>query len=192
MQTSSRPSLHRIQSKNWLYQKHACRVPVLYTIVGMVDEEARSKIDSPAVALCVINLALILFSQTLTCITLDRFGPYCTRGRLSHQAHQLNKPCTTYQHHRVETQPVQVCVAGVILYDRAAHRLWDTVKSCHFQGQDCTAEDFESVSNPWFLTLNYNPFSSLLPQANVVCKRCLGTSLYAYKIHSTKESNLEK
>lgn len=33
------------------------------------------------------------------------------------------------------------------LYDHSAHRLWDMVQSCRFKKADCTAEDFESVSN---------------------------------------------
>ncbi|KAK2905176.1 hypothetical protein Q8A67_006975 [Cirrhinus molitorella] len=45
------------------------------------------------------------------------------------------------------------------LYDRAAHRLWDMVKSCRFQGLHCTLEDFESFQE---LPLNERQLSRRL------------------------------
>lgn len=131
-----------------------------YYYITQIEEETRSKMDFPAVTLCNVNP---LRWSALTAHDVRHIGKIWglplhtvltkhTKPRIDVYTPQLNITKPNQKKSRFDWQD---------LYDRAAHRLWDMVKSCRFQGLHCTLEDFESVSNPWLLPLNFNPFSSL-------------------------------
>lgn len=130
-----------------------------YHHVTQLDEES-SQIHFPAVTLCNMNPVRL---SALTDCDVQHIGGIWGLPADTVLSKRASQTGDAYVPRLNITEPeCNLCrFDWQDLYDRAAHRLWDMVKSCRFQGLHCTLENFESVSNPWLLPLNFNPFSSL-------------------------------